>query len=180
MIQFPKDNFRNPAAVARYLLTAVIGIAIDLWTKRLAQHDLQDRAPIRFIDGWLHFEYTQNHGAVFGIGQGQRMLFIAVSIAALAFLTYLFATSGRQRIYQFVLGLLLAGVIGNLYDRIAFSYVRDMIHALPRWPNLFPWIFNVADSLLCTGVFLMIVYSMLHREHSRGVSAPIADARPQR
>ena len=50
-----------------------------------------------------------------------------------------------------------------MYDRIVFGYVRDMIHALPRWPNLFPWIFNVADSMLCVGVFLLIVYSLLHK-----------------
>jgi len=105
-----------------------------------------------------------------------------VSIGAIAFLTYLFSTSGRQRIYQFILGLLLAGVLGNMYDRIMFGHVRDMIHALPDWswpgtwklplvdyPStfsnraVFPYIFNVADAMLCVGVFLMIVYSWFHR-----------------
>jgi signal peptidase II len=118
------------------------------------------------VPGWLQFDVTANQGAVFGIGQGQRALFVTVSIAAIAFIGYLFATSGRQRLYQIILGLLLAGVIGNLYDRVQFGYVRDMIHALPDKTIFgrpaFPWIFNVADSLLCAGVFLMIVYSFLH------------------
>jgi signal peptidase II len=128
-----------------------------------------------FIPGWLHFHYTVNQGAVFGLGQGQRVLFIGVSLAAIVFLTYLFAASGRQRFYQVILGMLLAGVLGNMYDRIVFGHVRDMIYALPGWhwpawfhhllpmlpPEVFPWIFNVADTLLCTGVFLMIVYSAL-------------------
>src|SRR2546421_495129 len=61
-----------------------------------------------------------------------------------------------------ILGMLLAGVLGNMYDRVVFGYVRDMIHALPRWPKLFPWIFNVADVMLCTGVGLMVLYSLLH------------------
>ena len=152
------DNFRSPAALARFLFTMVLGLALDLWTKALAEAHLRDADPIRFIPGWLHFTYTENRGAVFGIGQGQRPLFLVVSILAIGFLTYLFATSGRQRFYQFVLGMLLAGVLGNLYDRYHFGHVRDMIHALPRWPNLFPWIFNVADCLLCVGVFFMIVY----------------------
>jgi lipoprotein signal peptidase len=73
--------------------------------------------------------------------------------------------------------MLLAGVLGNMYDRIVFGYVRDMIHALPgwKWPGtwqvpligypspgreVFPYIFNVADILLCVGVGLMIIYSM--------------------
>ena len=159
------DNFRSTAALARFLLTTAIGLGLDLWTKVLAESQLRDAPPIRFIPGWLHFTYTENRGAVFGIGQGQRSLFLVVSVLAIGFLTYLFATSGRQRFYQFVLGMLLAGVIGNMYDRYHYGYVRDMIHAVPRWPNLFPWVFNVADSLLCVGVFFMIVYSLFFAPH---------------
>ena len=189
------SNLRSPAALARFFLTCAIGLMIDLSTKVLAarklllgplfvRNDGRVEAPsdeYPFIRGWLHFHFTVNQGAVFGIGQGQRALFILVSIAAIGFLTYLFAASGRQRLYQVILGMLLAGVLGNMYDRIAFGHVRDMIYALPgwRWPQwfhhllpmlpgeVFPWIFNVADTLLCTGVFLMIVYSSLVR-HSVG------------
>ena len=153
-------NFRSPAALARFLLTMALGLGIDLWTKVLAQTHLNGASPIEFIPGWLHFTYTVNRGAVFGIGQGQRSLFLVVSALAILFLSYLFATSDKQRFYQVVLGMLLAGVLGNLFDRYHFGYVRDMIHAIPRWPNAFPWIFNVADSLLCVGVFFMIVYSL--------------------
>ncbi len=170
----PTENFRSPAALSRFFLTTVIGLTFDLWTKVYAFSKLAlpvgtDGAgitdisrPISYdlIPGWLRFQLMNNHGAVFGIGQGQRWLFVLVSLLAIVFLTYLFATSGRQRFYQFVLGMLLAGVLGNMYDRIVFGYVRDMIYALPQW-HVFPWIFNVADSLLCMGVVLMIVYSFL-------------------
>src|SRR4051794_28076606 len=101
------DNFRSPAALSRFLLTMAIGLAIDLWTKVLAFNHLRFADPIEFIPGWLHFTYTENRGAVFGIGQGQRSLFLVVSLLAIAFLAYLFATSGRQRFYQFILGMLL-------------------------------------------------------------------------
>ena len=163
---------RSPAALSRFLLVTVVGLAVDLWTKVWAFRELAynqttlggqvrvDSRTYPLIPGWLHFHCTANEGAVFGIGQGNRWLFVGVSVLAIAFLTYLFATSGRQRFYQFILGMLMAGVLGNMYDRYHYGYVRDMIHALPRWPNAFPWIFNVADSLLCVGVFLMIVYSL--------------------
>jgi signal peptidase II len=170
------QNFRSVAALACFLLTAIIGFGLDQWSKAAAFRELAhgmtegiDGRPVpdqprslHFIPGWLHFDVTSNYGAVFGIGQGQRSLFIVVSVAAILFIFYLFATSDRQRVYQVILGMLLAGVLGNLYDRLVFGYVRDMIHALPRWPGFFPWIFNVADSLLCVGVFLMIVYSFFH------------------
>ena len=155
-------NFRSPLALGCFLLTAVIGFALDQWAKVAAFRELSDERRIQFIPGWVEFQITKNHGAVFGIGQGQRALFTAVSAAAIVFIFYLFATSGRRCGYQIILGMLLAGVLGNLYDRLEYGYVRDMIHALPRWPGLFPWIFNVADSMLCVGVALMILYSFLH------------------
>jgi signal peptidase II len=174
------ENLRSPAALSRFFVTAAAGLGLDLWTKSLALANLKDSSAINFWPGWLQLEYTENHGAVFGIAQGQRWIFLLVSVAALFFLTYLFASSGRRPFYQVILGLLLAGVLGNLYDRIEFGYVRDMIHSLPGWhwpdwvqhllpmipPEVFPWIFNVADSLLCVGVGLMLIYSVFHSPHA--------------
>jgi len=170
MLSLPRQNFRSLAALACFFLTVILGLSADLWSKNYAfDHLAIYRGPMvvdsqvyRLIPGWLEFTVTTNQGAVFGLGAGQRFLFVSVSLAAILFLIYLFANSGKQRLYQIILGMLLAGVLGNLYDRIVFGYVRDMIHALPRWPRLFPWIFNVADVLLCTGVGLMVLYSLLH------------------
>ena len=165
-------NFRSPAALACFLLTALIGFRIDQWTKQAAVERLFEGQTSVLIPGFVEFQYTANHGAVFGIGQGQRALFIAVSLAAIVFIFYLFAHSERQRVYQIILGMLLAGVLGNLYDRLKYGYVRDMIHALPNWPRVFPWIFNVADSLLCCGVALMILYSFFHNPEKAKAPEP--------
>lgn len=182
-----KSNVRSPAAWAAFVLTVVIGLALDLWTKVWAFSELavdvvqvDGRVELigtsvhRFIPGWVHFHLAANQGAVFGLGQGHRALFLFVSVVAIAFLTYLFATGPRSRFYQIVLGMLLAGVLGNMYDRLFLGYVRDMIYIFPGWENpirgwlpedhawqeLFPWIFNVADVLLCVGVSLMVIYSL--------------------
>src|SRR5690349_13356237 len=93
------DTLRSPAALARFALVAAIGLAADLWTKWLAFHTLLidlTRLPdgtyvvssrtYDLIPNWLRFEVTVNQGAVFGIGQGQRFLFLVVSAAAVAFL----------------------------------------------------------------------------------------------
>lgn len=193
----PIDNFRSPVGLLLFVGTTIVGLALDLWTKALAVDHLRGQPAIHFITDWLHFTYTENHGAVFGIGQGKRYLFIAVSVAAIGFLGYLYALSAGRRFYQFMLGMLLAGVLGNMYDRTVFGYVRDMIHALPGiyWPDfiarflpselarqsVFPWVFNVADSLLCVGVFLMIVYSLFHRplEPTAVESEKTSEAQPQ-
>ena len=152
----------------RFYFVAAVGLGLDLWTKSLAFSNLSlYGGPYRFIPGWVEFEAVVNHGAVFGLGQGDRAVFVVVSIGAILFLNYLFATSGKRWGYQILLGMLMAGVMGNLYDRIAFGYVRDMIHALPRWPKFFPWVFNVADSFLCVGVGLMVIYSMVSEHQAK-------------
>jgi signal peptidase II len=170
------DTLFCPAAVARFVLVTAAGLAVDLWTKALAVDKLAGGRVYVAIRGWLQFEYVSNPGAVFGIAPGQRKTFLVVSVLAICFLTYLFSGSGRRPVYQIILGMLLAGVLGNLYDRIVFQHVRDMIHAIPgwRWPaslqgklpfmhgDLFPYIFNIADSLLCVGVALMLIYSFFN------------------
>jgi len=182
----------SPAALARFFLTAIIGVALDLSIKSLAAARLKYAAGVTAIPGLLRLEYTENHGAVFGMAQGQRTMFLIVSIAALLFLCYLFATSGRRWFYQIVLGMLLAGVMGNMYDRVRFGYVRDMLHGLPGWywpsfvhrllPSLptevFPWIFNIADSLLCVGVALLLIYSLFQPPATAASSTSADTAAP--
>ena len=191
-----RQNLASPLALLLFLGTAGLGAGADLWSKSAAVEHLKDAPPVRFIPHLVHLTYTENHGAVFGLGKGQLTLFLTVSIAAIGFLVFLFLTSGRARFYQFVLGMLLGGVIGNMYDRLKFGYVRDMIHGLPgwHWPDwivrllpqtwqpgpgqaleVFPWVFNIADSLLCVGVAAMLVYSFVAEHRRKHASAP-ADA----
>ena len=186
------DNLRSPLALFLFFGVAAIGLTADLWSKAAAKARLYDGDVVHFIPNVLNFTYTENRGAVFGLGQGQQTLFLIVSIGAVAFLAFLFFSSGKSRIYQFILGMLLAGVLGNMYDRVAFGYVRDMIHALPgwHWPSwiverlpmnwqppvgreleVFPWIFNIADSLLCTGVAAMLVFSFISEFRRKRVEA---------
>ncbi len=179
MAEMPRSfayTLQSPAALSRFVLTMVAGLGLDLWTKSLAETNLQGAAPWVAIPGWLQFEFLRNQGAVFGIAQGQRTWFLLISAAAVVFLTYLFINSQKRPFYQIILGMLLAGVLGNMYDRVVLSSVRDMIHMLPGWhwpggvrhvlrflpDELFPYIFNVADSLLCVGVGLMMVYSFFN------------------
>ncbi len=173
---------KSIAAVLRLVIPLALGLALDQFTKIFAFQKLVDwPTGYPFISGWLDFMAVENHGAVFGIGQGQRALFVVVSIAAVAFIIYLFRSSNaNQWVYQIMLGLLLAGVLGNLYDRAVFGYVRDMIYVFPHRRILghepFPWVFNVADSLLCVGVGFMIIYSFFHQPTRPAESAENAGA----
>jgi len=180
----------NPAAISRFLVVGIFGAALDLLVKHWAEirlghpDDFGGMPSVIVIPGWLQLEFTGNHGAAMGFFQGYRWLFLIVSIGAVIFLGALFTASKRtQWGYQIILGMLLAGVLGNMYDRVALGYVRDMIHIFPghRWPDSiaahlpafwtmpewFPWIFNVADSFLCVGVGLMLIHSLFDGGHAR-------------
>ena len=161
----PTQNIRSTPALLRFVLATGIGLTLDLVSKRLAFAKLSGLpSGYAFIPGWLHFQVMENHGAVFGIAQGQRWPLVAVSIGAIGFIFYLFLMSGRQWATQIVLGMLLAGVLGNMWDRLQYGYVRDMIYAMPGRTvagyEVFPWIFNIADSLLCTGIAILVIRSL--------------------
>ena len=131
---------------------------------------IPDHAGIEVLAYVLRLKLTANTGAVFGLGKGAQPFFVLVSIAATCVIGRIFwvspaAAHGRH----IALALMLAGALGNLYDRVRFNAVRDMCWLFPdvhlpfglHWPGggsqLYPWIFNVADAALLTGVGLMLL-----------------------
>lgn len=190
--------YRSPAAWL--LLAGVFAavLALDLTSKSWAFKDVhvtrqtlaanphwvspqppKPLLPWRLLDQRLVF----NHGAVFGIGSQQRFFFIAFTTAALAVGVLIFArfTRAQHRLAHVAIGMVLAGGMGNLYDRVTLGAVRDFLHMLPnrplpfewRWPGgspeMFPWVFNVADMALLFGMALLLIH--MHRvERQRSAS----------
>lgn len=97
---------------------AVIGLVLDLWTKHLAFTRLEPDQGKVVIPNIMSFHRSLNTGALFGLGKGLTFVFIIASILALGFVFFLFASSTRDRRSLHVgLALVLAGALGNLYDR---------------------------------------------------------------
>jgi signal peptidase II len=179
--------------VIAFFVIAGVALTGDLWLKAWSwdrfvafETVIDDRPePIRnnepnitLIPNGLRLTAVANHGAALGMGQGKRTLFLTVSVVAtlavIGFFAHSLTRHGsvgsplRLGVYRVTLALLLAGVLGNLYDRVEYGYVRDMLHMFPevRWSDLwsilpdfelFPWVFNVADVCLCTGVAVILV-----------------------
>jgi lipoprotein signal peptidase len=104
-----------------------------------------------------------NPGALFGLRVGasgaSNTIFAIVSILAAIAITYwsLRPSTARDRFLCAALGLILGGTLGNLYDRLVFHGVRDFLHFY--WFE-FP-VFNIADSCLVCGAFLLLVQAFL-------------------
>lgn len=147
----------------------IIGLIADLWTKAWAQATLEDKSSWIIIDDVLSLYYSTNKGALFGMGQELTWLFVAASLAALLFVLYVFAKSTTgQRSFHVALGMILAGALGNLYDRLFVGgEVRDFIKIELHIGDfeLWPWIFNVADMLLVCGVSILMLNIWFSRKH---------------
>jgi signal peptidase II len=109
-----------------------------------------------------------NHGALFGLGRQYIGLangvFAGVSLLAAAAIAYWSTrrTTAGDRFLCAALGLILAGTLGNLYDRVVFNGVRDFLHFYwIEWP-----VFNVADCCLVCGAFLLLAQAFLSQSTS--------------
>ncbi len=136
-------GFRAPVVVVS-LLIAGAGLLADTATKKWAVATLSDGQIKPVVGDLVRFTLTYNPGAAFSAGT-RFTPFIAIFalLAAIAVLVVIFRT--RVWIWGVTLGLLLAGIMGNLNDRIfqppapMRGHVIDFI-MLPNWP-----IFNLAD-----------------------------------
>lgn len=167
-----KYAYRSVAAWVRFLVPAALGLGVDLWFKAWSFPDgvpassgaaeipcgrnpCQFDPPTPVIPHVLGFTTTVNHGAVFGIGQGMVFFFLLFSILAMAMIVWVFLSSRRnQWVVHIALGMITAGALGNLYDRAVHGGVRDMLRFYVSW---YPYIFNVADVMLCVGVPLLML-----------------------
>ena len=141
---------RSPALLVS---VALIGVALDQWTKAWATRTLAFREPLPVLGDLVTLTYTRNSGIAFGMFQGRMFPFYIFSvIAALAVFWMWTRHPQMDRVREWSLALILGGAVGNLIDRVRFGEVTDFI--LLAWQgHEFP-VFNVADVCVTFGVAL--------------------------
>ena len=113
---------------------------------------------------FIVLSFTANDAALFGIGSGTewaaRLLTALTSVFLFLLIFFAIRTSRKLNRYDSVtFGLLIGGSIGNLFDRVALGYVRDMIYVkVIDFP-----IFNIADSAICIAIGLLIIESFFFK-----------------
>lgn len=130
--------------------------AVDVGTKVLAVDRLAGRPDIPVVGELLQLHLTRNPGAAFSTGTRYTVALTAIAIAAVVAVLWLSRRLG-SRAWAVALGLLLAGIAGNLTDRMLREpgpfrgHVIDFL-MLPNWP-----VFNVADICINCGAGLILV-----------------------
>jgi len=139
------------------LISILALLVIDQYSKTLVFHRLNVGESIPLIKNILHITFVTNTGAAFGLFKSSTLVFVVISIIAIAVIATLILRSIKKGNLlsrpwlNYGLVLILSGAIGNLIDRLRFSYVIDFID-VRIWP-----VFNIADSAITIGTLLLLL-----------------------
>lgn len=153
------------------LLTVIIVVSLDQWTKALVVEYLSppgSKPIIPLVGQYLVIDYIQNRGAAFGLFANN--IFLAVLIAAaIGVVIYLYTRilNSGALVYKLVFGMIIGGAVGNLLDRAHNGgYVVDFISFRIPQINFYFDIFNVADACISVGVILLFVLALFKGFHN--------------
>src|SRR5262249_25037338 len=166
-----------------YLLGAVVVLAADQLTKAWATLSLKPVVFVEVIPGFFRLSYATNRGVAFSLFADSqsdiRWILSAVSLIAAVFVLGYFRRAPADKHWLNVsLALLMAGIIGNMIDRVRLGEVVDFIEL--HWRDVYSWpTFNIADSAICIGAVLLALEMLREEKAARtrpsgatGISTP--------
>jgi signal peptidase II len=163
-----------------YLFGAAIVLIADQLTKAWATALLKPVVYIEVIPGFFRLSYATNRGVAFSLFADSqfdiRWILAAVSlIAALFVLSYFMRAPADKMWLNVSLALLMAGIVGNMIDRVRLGEVVDFIEL--HWRDLYSWpTFNIADSAICVGAVLLALEMLREEKAAKSRSAISAPA----
>ena len=140
--------------------------ALDQLTKQLVLRSINPYDARIVVPDFFHLVNVTNTGAAFGSFRGNNTFFVIISLVALVVVTILLVRHRRVDSWRDVsLALLLAGILGNLTDRLLYGHVIDFLLFNLHVRYADPWpAFNVADSCISIAVVLFIIHSFKGQE----------------
>lgn len=153
-------------AYRRFWLYVVIFLFLDQASKQAIWHSgfpLGQYPPeggVELIPGFFSLVFTVNRGAAWGMFSGWSVPLIVLALTALyGIFHFRRQLELRRPLLQASFGLMVAGILGNLLDRVRYGYVIDFLDVhlgFYRWPT-----FNIADSCIFCGVAIYLGWSFL-------------------
>jgi signal peptidase II len=141
--------------------------ALDQLTKQWVLRSISPYDARIVVPDFFNLVNVTNTGAAFGSFKGNNTFFVVISVVALVVVTVLLVRPRRSDPWRDVsLALLLAGILGNLTDRLLYGHVIDFLLFNLHIRYADPWpAFNVADSCISIAVVLFIIHSFGKKEH---------------
>ena len=164
-------------------LVIIGAIAVDLISKAIIQSTMKEGETLVLIPNLLEFYFTYNKAAAFSFDfglsslvgkEGVAVAFIIVTFLSLGLFGFVLYKIRERGLWpRIAFALIIGGAIGNLYDRIAFSMVRDFIRIvylgfdIPALGGTGFAIFNIADACLVIGVIMYVFYVLFLENKDR-------------
>ncbi len=134
----------------------VLLVLLDQASKALSARMLKGQAPFVIWDGVFELHYLENRGAAFGMLQGRQQFLLVMGAAVSLIIVCLFFRISKEAEFwpvRLIMICILAGALGNMIDRVRYSYVVDFFYfKLIDFP-----IFNVADIYVSVGTAALVL-----------------------
>lgn len=140
-----------------YALLSVLIVILDQLSKYVVEKNNALHA-VEIIKGFFRITYAKNTGMAWSMLSGQTGLLAIISAAAVILMIWYVLKEKHDRLTQIALWMMIGGAAGNLIDRLFLGYVRDFLDFIIFGYD-FP-VFNIADSFLCVGVFILLIASL--------------------
>ena len=137
-------------------IISLIVIIIDIILKVLVTNNFVLNVRNKIIDGFFYITNCHNEGAAFSLFSGNVLFLIFITLIVLFLIYRTINKENVNKIGILAYGLLLGGILGNLYDRIFYGYVIDYLDFVIFKFNFA--IFNLADAAIVIGAILLIVF----------------------
>ncbi len=146
----------------KFLLPALVLLIIDQWVKMWARDSVSLGQSLGYPwPGVFEIKLAYNYGIAFGLMEGRGIFFAPVALGIIGYATFWCVKHPKETSFTyFTIGMLVAGALGNLIDRVAHGKVTDMF-----WFRLinFP-VFNVADACITISATLLFFRSLKSAE----------------
>ncbi|HEY5980366.1 MAG TPA: signal peptidase II [Microlunatus sp.] len=167
-----------------FVVVAAGGLLLDQLTKIIAVRWLDPTDPPVLFGGLLTLRLIRNPGAAFSLGENFTMVFALLAVAVVSFVLIKLAPKINHPGWAVALGLLVAGVSGNLMDRIfrAPGFLRGHVVDFFQLPHFA--IFNIADVCITSAAVLIMVLAVIKNvgiegeRYTRTVATPTGDEHP--
>lgn len=139
----------------KIIIYSIIFFILDLISKVIVNNFVSLTESITVINNFFYLTNVHNLGAAWSLFSGQRILLIVIGIAALFFIFRWINDFKNNNKNIWAFSLLISGLLGNLFDRIIYGYVRDFLDF--RFGSYNYPVFNLADTFIFCGVILLIL-----------------------
>ena len=150
-----------------YIFTIVFLVGLDQYTKQLIVTYIPLNERLEIIPNFFNITHVRNTGAAWSMLEGQKLIFIVITIVAIIYFSYLLIKDkDKPFINKLCYLLIVSGAIGNFIDRLINSYVVDFLSFKLFGFYDFP-VFNVADCFLTVGVSIYIIISIVEMSREK-------------